>query len=389
MLDFNNTKIAFANKSDWGLKKAYYLFKLVSLAWLSKIAIGLLKLSISLRLPVKGMIKSTVFEHFCGGEDIQDCEGRIQELAQYNVKTILDYSVEGKQSESDFNQFLKEAMGTVDQAKSDQHIPFCVFKVTALIPFKLLKKVSSNKPLSDEESDVFSKGKERVNGLCRHAHQCAVPILIDAEESWIQDAIDEIALVMMQNYNKDRAIIYNTAQMYRHDRLDYINKIHEQSIQEQFYLGLKIVRGAYMEKERERAARKAYPDPIQKDKASTDHDFNQALRFCLEHIGQIALCLGTHNEDSSMLLARLMDEGNIPKNHPHIYFSQLLGMSDHISFNLAKENYNVAKYVPFGPIKEVMPYLVRRAEENTSISGQTGRELSLIIEEMKRRKRMA
>ena len=387
MLNFNDTQIAFANKSNQRLRKAYYLFRLVSVPWLSKVAISLLQVSISMRLPVKGIIRATVFEHFCGGENIKDSESRIQELAKYNVKTILDYSVEGKQSEEDFDQFLGKAMETVDRAKIDKHIPFCVFKATALIPFDLLKRQSNGKAFSEKEAADYTRGKERVNALCQYAYEAQIPILIDAEESWIQDAIDEIALNMMQKYNREKTIVYNTAQMYRHDRLAYIKNLHSRAIEEKFYLGLKIVRGAYMEKERERALRKAYADPIQRDKGATDRDFNEAIKFCVDHLERIALCLGTHNEESSLLLAQLMSQKGIAENHPQIYFSQLLGMSDHISFNLAKEQYNVAKYVPYGPIKEVMPYLIRRAEENTSISGQTGRELGLIVEELKRRKK--
>ena len=387
MLSFNNTKIAFANKSDLFLKKSFWLFKLVSIGWLNKIGTTLLEIALKLNFPVVGLVKATVFEHFCGGESIEDCEPRIQELMHYNVKTILDYSVEGKQKEKDFDEFLGKAVAAVERASKDKSIPFCVFKMTALIPFDLLKKYSAQEQMTEEESMVFLRGRNRADILCNYAFNAGIPIMIDAEESWIQVAIDEIALILMHRYNQQRAIVYNTAQLYRHDRLDYIKALYNQSMEEDFYVGLKIVRGAYMEKERARAKRKGYDDPIQPTKEATDKDYNLALEFCLDHMNRIALCCGTHNEESSLLLTKMMKERDIPEDNPQIYFSQLLGMSDHISFNLSKENYNVAKYVPYGPVKEVMPYLIRRAEENTSVSGQTGRELTLIEEELERRKK--
>jgi len=385
MLSFNNTEIAFANKSTLFLKKAYWLFKLMSMGWLIKLGTPLLNFALKINLPVKGIIKSTVFEHFCGGESIEDCESRIQELGHFNVKTILDYSVEGKQREKDFDRFLGKAVASVERASKDSNVPFCVFKMTALIPFNLLEKVSAQEQLTEEESMIFLRGRNRVDIICNYAANAGIPIMIDAEESWIQDAIDEVALIMMHRYNQERALVYNTVQMYRHDRMDYIKRLFKQSLEENFYLGLKVVRGAYMEKERARAKRKGYQDPIQPNKEATDNDFNKAMEFSLDHKDRIALCCGTHNEDSSMYLTKLMEEHELPKNFPTIYFSQLLGMSDHISFNLAKDGYNVAKYVPYGPVKEVMPYLIRRAEENTSIAGQTGRELTLIMQELDRR----
>jgi len=387
MLSFNNTKIAFANKSDLFLKKSFWLFKLVSIGWLNKIGTTLLEIALKLNFPVIGLVKSTVFEHFCGGESIEDCEPRIQELMHYNVKTILDYSVEGKQKEKDFDEFLGKAVASVERASKDKSIPFCVFKMTALIPFDLLKKYSAQEQMTEEESMVFLRGRNRADILCNYAFNAGIPIMIDAEESWIQVAIDEIALILMHRYNQQRAIVYNTAQLYRHDRLQYIKELYDQSMVEDFYVGLKIVRGAYMEKERARAKRKNYEDPIQPTKEATDKDYNLALEFCLDHMNRIALCCGTHNEESSLLLTKMMKERDIQEDNPQIYFSQLLGMSDHISFNLSKANYNVAKYVPFGPVKEVMPYLIRRAEENTSVSGQTSRELTLIEEELERRKK--
>lgn len=386
MLSFDNTKIAFANKTDLYLKKSYWMFKLMSLSWLTKIGGKLLQLALNLRLPVKGMVKATVFEHFCGGESIEDCESRIQELGQFNVKTILDYSVEGKQNENDFDQFLGKAVASIERASKDSNVPFCVFKMTALIQFDLLKKVTAQEELTEEESNDFLKGRNRVDIICQNAANAGIPLMIDAEESWIQGAIDEIALIMMHRYNQERALVYNTAQLYRHDRFEYIQNLYEQSKQEGFYIGLKLVRGAYMEKERARAAQKGYEDPIQPNKEATDLDFNRAVEYCVDHMDRIAFCCGSHNEYSSMLLTELMKKKDIAADDPQIYFSQLLGMSDHISFNLAKNHYNVAKYVPYGPVKEVMPYLIRRAEENTSIAGQTNRELDLVTTELERRK---
>ncbi len=386
MLNFDNTEVAFANLSNAQLRRAYFVFKLISISWLNNLATTLLSLALMLRLPVKGIIRATVFGQFCGGESIEDCETRIQSLAAFNVKTILDYSVEGKQDDEDFDSCLGKAVASIERAKLDQNVPFCVIKLTGLIPFDLLKKVSAKETLNEEENTIFLKGRNRVDIICQKAFNSGIPLMIDAEESWIQDAIDDIALLMMVRYNQEKALVYNTAQMYRHDRLHYIKMLYAQSIEEGFYVGLKIVRGAYMEKERERAEKMGYPSPIQKDKKATDLDYNKALDFCIEYNKRIALCAGTHNEKSSAYLVDLMQKNGIEKGSPTVYFSQLLGMSDHISYNLSQLGYNVAKYVPYGPIKEVMPYLIRRAEENTSVSGQTGRELGLISKEMSRRK---
>lgn len=389
MVTFNNTKIAFEHKSNPELKKAYWLFKLMGIGWLTKIGAILLKIALALKLPVKGMVKATVFEQFCGGESIEDCENRIQQLGSQNVKTILDYSAEGKESDEDFDLSMGKAVASIERAKLDLNIPFCVFKVTALMPFDVLKKVSAKEELSEEEALAYQKGRNRVDIICQNASNASIPVMIDAEESWIQDAIDEIALIMMHRYNRESALVYNTAQMYRHDRLDYLKTLYNQAVEEGFYIGMKIVRGAYMEKERERAAKNNYPDPIQPDKAATDSDYNLAINFCMQNLDRIAICAGTHNEASSQLLTELIDNKSLNRDDKRIFFSQLLGMSDHISFNLSKKDFNVAKYVPYGPVSEVMPYLIRRADENTSIAGQTGRELRLIQEELDRRAKMA
>jgi len=385
MLDFNNTEIAFANKSDARLKRAYLVFQLISIGWLNKLAIGSLQIAMFLRFPVKGMIRATVFQQFCGGESIESSEDRIREIGNYNVKTILDYSAEGKDEEEDFDKTEAMLLRSIEKAKEDEMIPFSVFKVTGLMSFGLLEMLNSKTELNEKENAAYQRAHQRIEKICLRSFEVGIPVMIDAEESWIQDAIDEIALQMMRKHNTEKAIVFNTAQMYRHDRLAYIKELHELAQKERFKIGIKVVRGAYMEKEREKANEKGYPSPIQPDKASTDKDYDLAIAYCIDHLEDISLCAGTHNEESSRKLAELMDQKGIAHNDQRVYFSQLLGMSDHISFNLAKANYNVAKYVPYGPIKEVMPYLIRRAQENTSVKGQTGRELKLIAEELKRR----
>jgi proline dehydrogenase len=385
MLSFENTKIAFANRSDRELKKAHFVFKVLAISWLNNIGTKLTMLALNLGLPVKGLIKWTVFDHFCGGEDILDCENTIQGLANYNVKTILDYSVEGKQNEADFDHCLGKAVSSIERAKLDGNVPFCVIKLTGLIEFDLLEKISAGTVLSEQENIEFLKGRNRVDIIAQNAFNANIPLMIDAEESWIQNAIDEIAHLLMTRYNLKRAIVYNTAQMYRHDRFFYIKNLHQKAEEGNFYIGLKIVRGAYMEKERNRATKMGYLSPIQPSKSATDVDYDRAIQFCVENLGRISICAGTHNEKSSLLLTEIMKDHQVLEDDSRIYFSQLLGMSDHISFNLSKVNFNVAKYVPYGPVKEVMPYLIRRADENTSVAGQTGRELNLIRKELDRR----
>lgn len=386
MISFENTEIAFANKDDKALKKANFVFTIIGMPWLNKIGTSLTNLALTLRLPVKGIIKSTVFNHFCGGETVDDCKDAIAELNQYGVGTILDYSVEGEQDEAAFENCLKELLEGIQLAKKETAIPFCVVKLTGLIPFDILAKLDAKQRLTNQEQEQFEKGKNRVHQIAQAAFDAKTPFMIDAEESWIQDTIDAIVFDLMLEFNKEKAIIYNTAQMYRHDRLAYIKELFERAQKESIHIGLKIVRGAYMEKERERAQEMSYPSPIQVTKEATDKDYNAALTYCIQHSDQIALCCGTHNEKSSLYLTQLMKEHNIQKENAYFYFAQLLGMSDHISYNLSKAGYNVAKYVPYGPVKEVMPYLIRRANENTSVAGQTSRELSLIRKELKRRK---
>jgi len=385
MLSFDNTEISFSGKSNKDLNRSYWLFKMVSNQTFVSIGKSLTTFAIRTHLPIKGLIKATIFKQFCGGETIEECDKAIKELAKFNIGTILDYSVEGKESEIDFDACSAETIATIAKAKNDKSIPFCVFKVTGMARFDLLEKVSSKIALSAPESLEFERIQNRVNAICKAANIAGVPVFIDAEESWIQEAIDNLANQMMVLYNKEKAIVYNTYQLYRKDRLTYLKKSFEVAEQLNYFLGAKLVRGAYMEKERNRAIEKNYPSPIQETKDNTDADYDSAVEFCTEKISRIAICAGTHNENSSMKLADLMQKRNIPSDTKNIYFSQLLGMSDHISFNLANANFNVAKYVPYGPVNEVLPYLIRRAQENTSVKGQTGRELNLIMKEKARR----
>ena len=387
MTSFNNTKIAFRSKTDLQLKYSYRLFKLVGNNTLVKIGPLFLALALKLRLPIISIIKKTIFKHFCGGENIKDCEKTINELHQSNVGTILDYSVEGKERKEDFERVRIEIIKTIKRAKDDLKIPFAVFKVSGLCNLFLLEKISNKSSLTENEKVEKEKLFERVTEICQNAYDNNVRVFIDAEESWIQDAIDDIARKMMEKFNLNQAIVYNTLQMYRWDRISYLKECYAEAERNEYILGIKIVRGAYLEKENLRAEKMGYNSPIHKTKLGSDKDYDLSLNYCLKHIDRIAICAGTHNEKSSLLLINKMEELKIPKNHPHIYFSQLLGMSDHISFNLSSSGYNVAKYVPYGPVKDVIPYLIRRAQENTSIAGQTSRELSLIKSEITRRKK--
>jgi proline dehydrogenase len=384
MVSFDNTENAFKAKSDSDLNRSYFLFKLISNPVMVKF--GAVFAPIALKIGFKGLIKKTIFRQFVGGENISDCARTIEELGKFNIGTILDYSVEGKESEEDFEHCKQETIETIKRATNDKNIPFCVFKVTGLARFALLEKVSAKQQLSESEMREWKKVKERVEQICEEAYLMNKPIFIDAEESWIQQAIDDLANENMARFNKERAIVYNTFQLYRKDRLSYLKESHELAVKGKYHIGAKLVRGAYMEKERKRANERNYPAPIQDTKEHSDKDYNLALEYCLEHLNEFGLCAGTHNENSSLLLVELMNKKNIAAEDKRIYFSQLLGMSDHISYNLTLAGYNVVKYVPYGPVKDVLPYLIRRAQENTSVKGQTGRELSLIIKEKRRRK---
>lgn len=387
MISFDNTEIAFKSKSDRDLKRAYWLFKAVGSRSFVKFGKWATNLAFKLRLPIKGLIKKTIFHQFCGGESVEGSIATSNALGAHNVKTILDYSIEGKTSDEDFDATVAEIIETIETGKSNDNIPFAVFKMTGICLFSILEKANDGADqLKGSDLEKYNQLVSRVDQICSAAHRCNVPVFIDAEESWIQDTIDRITKEMMLRYNKDAAIVYNTLQMYRHDRLAFFQREIDAAKADGHYLGVKIVRGAYMEKERDRAEEKGYPSPIQPTKEASDTDFDKSLRLALDHADIVGLCAGSHNEKSALLLTEIMKEKELPNDHPSIYFAQLLGMSDHISFNLANAGYNVAKYVPYGPVKEVMPYLLRRADENTSVAGQTSRELSLIMKERKRRK---
>ena len=386
MIDFNDSKSAFKDKSDFDLNRAFFLFQTLNYPTISKFLTIILKVILSLRIPINFLIKLTIFKQFCGGETIFESRKTIDKLWKSSIGTILDYSAEGQENEDDFKDVYQETLKVLDFAKNNPKIPFVVFKLTGLIQFNILKKLSEKEKLSKEENSSLIKLNNRLDTICKKAKDISKPIFIDAEESWIQNGIDDLVLSLMKQFNKEKVLIFNTVQMYRHDRLAYLKNLSQIAQSEDFKIGLKIVRGAYHEKEIERALEKGYNIPVHKKKSNTDKDFNNALKFCIENINHISICSGTHNIESSTYLLKLMKEHSIKNNDDRIYSSQLLGMSDNISYNLSNANYNVSKYVPYGPIKKVIPYLIRRAEENRSISGQMGRELKNILEERKRRK---
>ncbi|MBT5858968.1 MAG: proline dehydrogenase [Flavobacteriales bacterium] len=387
MPKFENIKVAFSDKSDKDLNRAYLLFKTISSPFISKTLTAFVKVAMWLRLPINPIIRATVYKHFCGGTTIENSQETIDKLWESNIGTILDFSAEGKESEVDFNRAMKETISSIKKAKEESSIPFSVFKPTGLTKFSLLEKLSEKKDLNENEKIENLNFRNRIEKICKTASENKVPVFIDAEESWIQNAIDDIAKEMMEKYNKKEAWIFNTLQLYRNDRVDYLKFLLKDGKEKGYFIGLKLVRGAYYEQEIERAKEKGYPCPVHTIKENTDKDYNTALTICIENIDIISVCAGTHNEESSELLIQLLEKHNISKDDKRVYFSQLLGMSDHISYNAAKEGFNVVKYVPYGPVKDVLPYLIRRAEENTSIAGQMGRELTNIIKEKKRRRK--
>jgi proline dehydrogenase len=386
-IDFNDTQVAFAHKTNAELKKARLLFQSFNYPVLIKYGPGMAAALLDIIPPIKTLIRNTLFAQFCGGENIEDCQKAIDQLHKGRIGTILDYSVEGEENETVFDATCKEIVDTIHKASANRDkIPFSVFKVTGIGRMDLLTKVNAGEQLTAAESDEFAAVKARFEKICSQAFEQDVKIFVDAEDSWIQDIIDTMTYDMMRKYNRGKAIIYNTIQCYRTGRIEHIEKIIAEM---DCYIGLKVVRGAYMEKERERASKMGYPSPIQPTKQDSDKEYNHALRVCIDHIDKVHICAGTHNEESSLYLAGLMEDKHLPPGHPGIYFAQLLGMSDHISYNLANAGYNVAKYVPYGPVKAVLPYLSRRARENSSVKGQVGRELNLINIELKRRKQLA
>jgi proline dehydrogenase len=385
-ISFEDTSIAFSYKSDAELKKAHFIFSLVNHPWISALATGSAKLGFKLGLPIEGMIKKTVFYHFCGGESIDKTQEALDRLAKYGIGTILDYSVEGEKTEEGFENTTKETILTIEKAHQSKHIPFCVFKVTGIASSDLLEKVQRKDNISDDEAQAYERVRDRVNRICSKAHEYKVPVLVDAEETWIQDPIDALAYEMMRKYNTDKAIVFNTYQLYRTASLQNLKNSFKDAEKGNYFFGAKLVRGAYMEKERARAASLGQASPIQPTKEASDKAFNEALEFSVENNKRMAIMCGSHNEYSNQYLAKLMAKSGIANSDERFWFAQLYGMSDNISFNLAKAGYKVAKYVPYGPVKSVMPYLFRRAAENTSVAGQSSRELILIRKELKRRK---
>jgi len=389
-LSFDNTEIAFRSLSDVELIRAYTLFQMIGIRSLVKVGPKIVTAAINWRLPVQGLIKHTIFKHFCGGESIADSRQMVDRLGRFHVGTILDYSVEGGRSEREFESAAKEVMRTIEAAAADRRIPFSVFKVSAVGAYRVLEAASlgdsGGKTVPERLKADFARVHQRVQKICQLAAEKNVRIMIDAEETWIQGAIDCMAEEMMARYNRDgRTIVFNTIQLYRTGRVPLMQDLLERAKAGKFKVGLKLVRGAYMEKERAHATRKGSPSPIQPDKPATDAQYDDAASWCLDHIDHVAIFAGTHNERSCQAIADGMARRGIEKNDDRVWFSQLLGMSDHLSFNLAAAGYNVAKYVPYGPVKATLPYLFRRAEENTSVAGQAGRELTLLIREIRRR----
>jgi proline dehydrogenase len=401
-ISFENTENAFEYKSNEQLKRAKFLFSSMGYQWLVKMGIGVTQWAIKYGLPVRGIIRKTIFQQFVGGETLQETATVAKHLGEYHVQVILDYGVEGgEDGEAGFDHARDEFIKVIDYAATQPNIPFMSIKVTGISRFGLLEKLDHSVDqspgtlmqrydkalleLSPEEKQEWQRVHDRLDVICKRAVEKNVGVFIDAEETWIQDPVDVLCFLMMDKYNKQRAIIYNTYQHYRHDRLAFLEDSYEAAEKRNFILGAKLVRGAYMEKERKRAEEMNYPSPIQPTKEATDSDYNLAVKFCIDHIDRIAVVVASHNEYSSLYATQLLEEKKLPLNHDHVHFSQLYGMSDNISFNLAKAGCHVSKYLPFGPIKDVIPYLMRRAQENSSVAGQTGRELALIKKELQRR----
>lgn len=388
-IDFSDTQLAFQHLSDKALKRRYWLFKKIDSPFLTKVMPPVITFMLKIGLPIKGIIKKTIFNIFCGGTSLENTSGRSDFLNESGVKTILDYSVEGEKNEHGFEETKKEIIRTIRHGAGNDAVAFSAMKVTGIANFDLLAAAQAGKTLNEEQQKRLAAGKSRLDEICKVAHELQQPVFIDAEESWIQDTIDGWAEEMMAAYNQEVPVVYTTTQMYRHDRLAYLKGLVEKAKTGGFIAGVKIVRGAYLEKERERAKEMGYKDPIQPNKASTDRDFDAALAHCVENIAHVGICAGTHNEKSSLLLTELMAQNGVANDHRHVIFAQLLGMSDNISFNLAHHGYVASKYLPYGPVKAVLPYLFRRANENTSVAGQASREVDLLRREVMRRRKNA
>ncbi|GAB4407094.1 MAG: proline dehydrogenase family protein [Bacteroidia bacterium] len=385
-IDFDNTALAFEARSDAQLRRDHQLFRLIDAPLLTRLGSPLLAAALRLHLPVQGLIRHTLFSLFCGGESLEETGRTSAYLDRFHVKTILDYAVEGERSIAGFDKTRDEIRVAIRHAGQHDAVAFTSCKLTGLGSIDMMTRMQTGEPLGTEDQQAYQRLRKRMYDLADAARDARTPIFIDAEESWIQDTIDGLAEELMATYNREVPLIFTTLQLYRHDRLDYLRRLIADSSARGYVLGVKLVRGAYLEKENRRAAKMGYPTPMQPNKAATDRDYDAALAHCIEHIDHVAVCAGSHNEQSALHLTRLMQERGLPPDHPHVWFAQLLGMSDHISFNLSHAGYNVAKYLPYGPIRAVMPYLIRRAEENTSVAGQSGRELSLLRKELKRRR---
>jgi proline dehydrogenase len=400
-ISFDNTEIAFAHKSGKELKESHWLFSTMKYGWLVKLGTRITPWAIRWHMPIKGIIRTTIFEQFVGGETLEETAKVAKKLGESNVQVILDYGVEGKEGEDNFNHACDEFIRVINYAATQPNIPFMSIKVTGFARFALLEKIDdlmhkakgtlmkryfqAVEQLNSDEQAEWHRVNERMIKICKVAGEKKIGVLADAEETWIQDPVDALTMLVMDQVNKDKTVVYNTVQLYRHDRLQFLKDSLEAAQERNFILGVKLVRGAYMEKERNRAEEMDYPSPIQPDKASTDRDYNEAVKLCIDHLSHNSMIVASHNEYSNLYTTQLLLQKGLPLNHPHVHFSQLYGMSDNITFNLARAGCSVSKYLPFGPIKDVIPYLMRRAQENTSVSGQTGRELSLIKKELKRR----
>ncbi len=386
LIDFGNSEIAFRDKSNFALHRAHLLFKVMNSATCVNIGKFMVNLAFSIRFPVKAILRDTIYKQFVGGMSIEDCAETIEQLARRNVGSILDFAVEGESSEALFDVTCDEIVKTIDYAHLHKSVPFSVFKITGIGRFDLLAKISNNEQLTSQEKDEFERVRQRARKILEAGYKKGVPVLVDAEETWIQPVLDDLVLEMMGFYNKEKAIVQNTYQMYCVDSTERLKKHHQMALDKGFRLGLKIVRGAYMEKERERAKEMGYPSPIHPDKASTDAAFDDIIHYLVNHADTIDFMVATHNQQSLQLLASLMNECNLPTNLSNVFCAQLYGMSDNLTFNLADNGYNTVKYVPYGEVKTMMPYLFRRAEENTAMKGQSSRELELIRGEIRRRK---
>ena len=391
-LSFDNTQNAFAYKSTSDLKKAKFLISAIQSPIMVALATKMTPVLMKYGLPINGILRSTVFHQFVGGETLEESARTSKLLGSYGVQVILDYGVEAKEGESNFDDVTEHIIEAIDFAATQNNIPFVSVKLTGIASMVLLEHLNEAPRLrsgihdSESENAEWQRVRERMYAICDVAQEKGVGILLDAEETWIQDPIDRLAVELMSVYNKETVVVYNTYQLYRKDRLHFLQLSHSIAKEKGFMLGAKLVRGAYMEKERERAQKNGYASPIHENKDATDKDFDAAAKYCIDNRATISLLLASHNEASNLKIATEMEQLGLDNNYNRVHFSQLYGMGDYITFNMSTKGYNVSKYLPFGPIGEVIPYLMRRAEENSSVNGQTNKELVMIKQELTRRK---